>query len=210
MRQLFFSAVLMVSNSLYASDGSNITSILKEEFFPFEQDAKKIPTPLPMVISDVMESFTGPIHKNGREWSLARFDDNEELKTIINGQHFFLRPLNEGNSFFIEPFEVDRAGELRYTLCLVSDNNSLDAEGFPDQLPFFFSTHLTESEMSNRLVKRFILPFTFEEIAKGYRQKNATLIEKVALLRTSNLIFLMKKQSDKEEALQAFRAEMGL
>lgn len=150
---------------------------------------------------DISLIFAGPIEKDGREWELTAFKHNDFLKQVMKFD-FSVKQLNDDNAFYIEPFEVDTNGEIRYTVSLVS-TKIFDEEGFPEQAPLMIKSPLKKNELENPLIKEFMLPYRFEEISFFYRINSVSQMSQISRKRLQNLAFLSKDSMQKETLIQA-------
>jgi hypothetical protein len=101
---------------------------------------------------EVLEAKDKPIVKNNRQWQVKPRTTNDLDK--ING-----RPFTELKQVIAhEPFSVDLNGMLSYPHIFVCDvTKSIKSVEV--------NTQLTDEEMANPLVKRVMLPYTFEKIS---------------------------------------------
>lgn len=169
-----------------------------------------IPNPGTLSAEEVMALFAGPSEKDGREWSLDSFN-NDELRAILADRQFDVKTLMDEAVFAHHPFAVDREGYIRYEFFLVSLTQFYPAEEAdePDTMynlntPLPIKTKLTPAELENPIVHALQSTLTFEEQRKLFRENPGEFARTEGTKKARNLlIFALPEKRSEIAALLA-------
>jgi hypothetical protein len=190
-------AIAMLSMSGHATCAADVPTFT-------DADWAGVPVPGTLSVDEVMRLFVGPVQKNGREWTLYSFN-NDDLRAVTADRQFEARQLVDANLFAHQQFEVDSTGRLKIELFLVSMAKNFprqvgDKEYFrPSRLPI--TTQLTAEELKNPIVIAVKSSSTFEEESRLARADIAKYQRALGVRNARQLlIFVRPDRADEVRA----------